>query len=119
VLRNVRNQAAHWISFGIADSPLREQLKHLQTLIMRRRSYRLTVAKFFDGQQLSSLEILQAVMLAILKSGKEWDWSKKGDFKGLGGRGGALEISKQVTAKLQDEERMSTKQLFESIMAGA
>lgn len=58
------------------------------------------------------------VMLAVLKSGKDWDWSKKGDFKGLGGRGGALEISKLVTAKLQDEERMSTKQLFESIMAG-
>ena len=58
------------------------------------------------------------MMLAILRSGKDWDWSKKGDFKGLGGRGGALEISKLVTAKLQDEERMSTKQLFESIMAG-
>ena len=57
-------------------------------------------------------------MLAILKSGKNWDWSKAGDFKGLGGRGGALEISKRVTAKLQDEKRMSTKQLFENIMAG-
>ena len=57
------------------------------------------------------------LMLAILKSGKDWDWSKKGDFKGLGGRAGALEISKRVTAKLQDEKRMSTKQLFESIMA--
>lgn len=59
-------------------------------------------------------------MLTILKSGgKDWDWSKNGDFKGLGGRAGALEISKRVTAKLQDEERMSTKQLFEKIMAGA
>ena len=58
-------------------------------------------------------------MLTILKSGgKDWDWSKNGDFKGLGGRAGALEISKRVTAKLQDEERMSTKQLFEKIMAG-
>jgi DGQHR domain-containing protein len=56
-------------------------------------------------------------MFTILKSGKDWDWSKQGDFKGLGGRGGALEISKRVTAKLQDEKRMSTKQLFENIMA--
>lgn len=56
-------------------------------------------------------------MLLVLKSGKEWDWSKKGDFTGLGGRGGALEISKQVTRKLQDEKRMSSKQLFERIMA--
>jgi DGQHR domain-containing protein len=57
-------------------------------------------------------------MLTVLKSGKEWDWSKNGDFKGLGGRAGALEISKRVTAKLQDELRMSTKQLFENIMTG-
>ena len=56
-------------------------------------------------------------MLAILRSGKDWDWGKKGDFKGLGGRAGALEISNQVTRKLQDESRMSTKQLFDKIMA--
>lgn len=56
-------------------------------------------------------------MLAILRSGKDWDWGKKGDFKGLGGRAGALEISNRVTKKLQDENRMSTKQLFDKIMA--
>ena len=57
-------------------------------------------------------------MFTILKSGKDWDWSKGGDFRGLGGRQGALEISKSVTAKLEDEQRMSTKQLFENIMSG-
>src|SRR5262245_23343172 len=40
------------------------------------------------------------VMLEILKSGKEWDWSNRGDFKGMSGRSGALEISKRVTSKL-------------------
>lgn len=55
-------------------------------------------------------------MLKILKSGKDWDWSKNGDFKGLGGRGGALEISKRVTAKIQDDNRMSTEQLLKKIM---
>ena len=55
-------------------------------------------------------------MLTILRSGKDWDWGKKGDFKGLGGRAGALEISRQVTRKLQDENQMSTKQLFDKIM---
>jgi DGQHR domain-containing protein len=58
-----------------------------------------------------------AQMLTILRSGKDWDWGKKGDFKGLGGRAGALEISKEVTRKLQDESRMSTKQLFDRIMS--
>jgi DGQHR domain-containing protein len=56
-------------------------------------------------------------MLSTLRSGKDWDWSKSGDFKGLGGRGGAVEISNRVTSKLYDENRMSTKQLFEKIMA--
>jgi hypothetical protein len=56
-------------------------------------------------------------MAGILKSGKDWDWSNKGDFKGLGGRGGALEISRQVSRKLKDENRISTKQLFDKIMA--
>ena len=56
-------------------------------------------------------------MLSILKSGKDWDWSRKGDFIGFSGRGGALEISNRVARKLQDETRMSTKQLFDRIMA--
>jgi hypothetical protein len=56
-------------------------------------------------------------MLSILKSGKDWDWGRKGDFVGLSGRGGALEISNRVARKLQDETRMSTKELFDRIMA--
>jgi DGQHR domain-containing protein len=58
-------------------------------------------------------------MISILRSGKDWDWSRKGDFIGLGGRGGALEISNRVTRKLLDDNRMSTKQLFDKIMAEA
>ncbi len=56
-------------------------------------------------------------MLSILRSGREWDWGKKGDFRGLGGRAGALEISKRVTRSLKVQGRMSTKQLFDEIMA--
>lgn len=56
-------------------------------------------------------------LLAVLKSGRDWDWSKSGDFKGYSGRGGALEIARQVTSKLHDEERISTKDLFSKIMS--
>jgi len=78
----------------------------------------------FIGAHVIDRALLQAKfgsddMLEILKSGKDWDWSKNGDFKGMSGRGGALEISKMVTRKLQDKSRMSTKQLFERIMAQA
>jgi DGQHR domain-containing protein len=76
----------------------------------------------FTGAQVIDRALLQSEfttghMLAILRSGKDWDWGKNGDFKGLGGRAGALEISKRVTRKLQDKSRMSTQQLFEKIMA--
>jgi len=64
-LRDVRNQAAHWISFGITAAPLRDQLNHLQSLVTPRRSYQLTVAKFFTGERLNELESVQAVLLTL------------------------------------------------------
>jgi DGQHR domain-containing protein len=56
-------------------------------------------------------------LLKILNSGRDWNWSKKGDFVGLSGRGGALEISNRIARYLQDDSHMSTKQLFEKIMS--
>jgi len=64
-LRELRNQAAHWISFGVATAPLRDQLKHLQTLVVPRRSYRLTVARFFDEPSLTDFQSLQALLLTL------------------------------------------------------
>ncbi len=55
-------------------------------------------------------------MVKVLKSGKNWDWSNAGPFKGYSGRGGALEISNTVTRELFDESRPSTKDLFKRIM---
>lgn len=55
-------------------------------------------------------------MLEILRSGKDWDWTKNGEFKGFSGRGGAVQISNMVTQKFHDENRLSTKDLFEKIM---
>lgn len=56
-------------------------------------------------------------MLQILKSGKKFDWSSSGDFKGYSGQGGANEISKKVIRYLFDESKMSSKDLFKKIMA--
>lgn len=55
-------------------------------------------------------------MLEILKSGKDWDWSNTGDFKGLSGRGGALRISEMITAEFIDKSGMSMKQLARQIV---
>lgn len=55
-------------------------------------------------------------MLQILRSGKNWDWSSGGDFKGYSGRGGALEISKKVASHFFADQRMSTKEFYKRIM---
>ena len=56
-------------------------------------------------------------MLEILKSGKQWDWSNKGDFQGYSGRGGASKISDTVTAEFSDEKGVSVKTLYNKIMS--
>jgi len=55
-------------------------------------------------------------MLKILKSGKKWDWSSKGEFEGLSGRGGAVKISDMVTSEFIDEDNISVKELYREIM---
>jgi DGQHR domain-containing protein len=57
-------------------------------------------------------------MLAVLQSGQEWDWSNKGDFAGLSGRGGAVRISGMVTKEFQDESGVSIRALSQKIMRG-
>ena len=54
-------------------------------------------------------------MLAILRSGSDWDWSKGGDFQGYSGRGGALKISDIVTSELEDGSGGSLKSLIQKI----
>jgi DGQHR domain-containing protein len=55
-------------------------------------------------------------MLSVLKSGKQWDWSTKGDFQGMSGRGGAAKISEQVTREFADDKSVSVKALYKQIM---
>lgn len=55
-------------------------------------------------------------MYEVLTSGKNWDWSNKGDFQGYSGAGGAQKISDFVTSEFQDDSGISVKQLFKQIM---
>jgi DGQHR domain-containing protein len=55
--------------------------------------------------------------LQLLESGKNWDWSTQGDFKGMSGRGGALEISNRIARFIQDDNHLSTNQLFIKILS--
>lgn len=64
-LRDIRNKAAHWVRFGIRESPLRDKLKHLQSLVEARRSYRLTTKRFFGDEPLSPDDKLKVCLLTV------------------------------------------------------
>ncbi len=65
-LRGIRNQAAHWISFAPADSPVRDQFVLLRSAIEKRSSYRLTVDRFWDRQPIQDEpHRMQAVLLTV------------------------------------------------------
>jgi DGQHR domain-containing protein len=51
----------------------------------------------------SSGKIEPKDMLATLRSGAIWDWSNSGDFRGYGGRDGAVQISTRVIGEFQFE----------------
>lgn len=55
-------------------------------------------------------------LVQILRSGRSWDWSRKGSFEGLSGRGGASKISEMVTSELNDDTGFSVKDLYQQIM---
>lgn len=54
-------------------------------------------------------------MLQILRSGREWDWHRSGDFQGYSGRSGALQISNLITGELEDGSGSSLKSLIAEI----
>lgn len=58
----------------------------------------------------------QESMGGILRSGRSWDWSNSGDFKGLSGRGGALQISNMIREELGGETGISLKELARKIL---
>ncbi len=55
-------------------------------------------------------------LVAILRSGKVWDWTRKGHFEGFSGRGGAVKISDMITAEFIDENNISVSELYKQIM---
>lgn len=55
-------------------------------------------------------------MYQTLSSGKDWNWSNKGDFQGYGGRGGAVRICDEVTKEFVDKSGFSLRDLHRAIM---
>jgi len=54
-------------------------------------------------------------MYNILSSGRDWDWTKDGPFKGLSGRSGAVKIRDLIVAELEDDEGVSLRSVMKRI----
>lgn len=67
---------------------------------------------------LGSAKYKVADMLKILTSGRTWDWSRQGDFKGYSGRSGSVQIRDMVTGEFSDEGEISIKNLARKILDG-
>lgn len=65
---------------------------------------------------LAAKDFTAEAMLAILKSGRKWDWSKNGEFAGLSGRGGAVKIADQIIRELKDDHGVTMKDLVAAIL---
>jgi DGQHR domain-containing protein len=65
---------------------------------------------------LSAGKFDKASMLSLLQSGGQWDWTNRGDFQGLSGRGGAVKIRDRVVAEIPDEKGVSLSDLYRQIM---
>jgi DGQHR domain-containing protein len=57
-------------------------------------------------------------MLKVLRSGRTWDWGRNGDFRGLGGRGGAVEIADKISKEFPTGSGISMRKLVSKIKAG-
>jgi hypothetical protein len=64
-LRQIRNQAAHWVSFSVRESPIREQFQNLRAGVIGRKSYELSVSKFLQEPPVADLAQLKAVLLTL------------------------------------------------------
>lgn len=67
-LRGIRNSAAHWRVFGVADAPLKDAIKEIRAKVEKRTSFQLVLEKFFQKQKIEELDgvdALKAVLLTI------------------------------------------------------
>lgn len=65
-VRDLRNQAAHWISFTPSNSPIRDQFANLCGEVEKRTSYGLTVETYWGKEPLNEQsQRIQAILLTV------------------------------------------------------
>jgi DNA-binding MltR family transcriptional regulator len=64
-LRRLRNLSAHSVSFDHTGSPARELIAELRARVSTRGSFELAKARYFDADELKSIEEMQCMMLTL------------------------------------------------------
>ncbi len=69
-IRALRNLCAHSIEFDVTKSPVREHCNDLKRMLSARKSYQLTVSRFFNNSMsfVEELQCLFITMCVILES---------------------------------------------------
>lgn len=76
------------------------------------------IGSYIIDTSINNKEFTVDYMFNLLKSGKTWNWSNSGDFKGYSGRGGANEISKKITREIQSKNGQSIDDMISEILKG-
>lgn len=65
-LRAIRNKSAHGIEFDIKKNPIKDHISNLSAILVKRESYILTKARYFDdGNGSSNIRDLQCCVITL------------------------------------------------------
>jgi len=64
-IRTIRNKSAHSIEFNIKKSPIRDYIRELKKMVLKRNSYKRTLERYFNKIDITEIKELQCIMITI------------------------------------------------------
>lgn len=64
-LRSIRNKSAHGVEFNTKKQPIRDHLQNISRHLSGRQSLELTKKRYFGGQLISDINMLQCTLIAL------------------------------------------------------
>lgn len=110
LIENYLNAVKQW-----QPKPFEEHKKYLMLRGVGLWSICL-IGSYIIDTSINNKEFSVEYMLNLLNSGKIWDWSNNGDFKGYSGKGGANEISNKITREIKSRNGQSIDEMISEIL---
>jgi len=64
-IRAIRNKSAHSVEFHLKKSPIREHITELKKMTLNRKSYKITLERYFNNVSLTEVTELQCIILTV------------------------------------------------------